>query len=141
VIMGNLYGYGPVDDPMTEDTPLAATGTKGRVRAGMWTDALAAHRAGRVRVTEARASDFYGPHAVHNAMLGERFVRPVLAGRSVHVLGDPDAPHTWSYLPDVGATLAIMGSDERAWGRRGTCRAHHRCPSALWSVRPACSCR
>src|SRR5262245_7778511 len=46
VIMGNLYGYGPVDRPMTEDLPLAATGSKGRVRARMWLDALARHEAG-----------------------------------------------------------------------------------------------
>jgi len=39
----NLYGYGPVSAPMTEATPLAATGTKGRVRVQMWRDALAAH--------------------------------------------------------------------------------------------------
>src|SRR6266536_1896491 len=57
----NLYGYGPVDGPMTEDTPLASTGRKGRVRTRMWLDALAAHDAGRVRATEARASDFIGP--------------------------------------------------------------------------------
>ena len=29
VTMGNLYGYGPVDAPMTEDTSLAAHGTRG----------------------------------------------------------------------------------------------------------------
>src|SRR5664279_4876541 len=64
VIMGNLYGYGPVDHPIREDDPLAATGTKGRVRVAMWEEALAAHLAGRVRVTEARASDFFGPGVV-----------------------------------------------------------------------------
>jgi len=83
----------------------------------MWADALAAHLAGRVRATEARASDFYGPHATRNAMLGERFVAPVLAGRPASVLGDPDVPHTWSYLPDVAAALAVLGTDERALGR------------------------
>jgi nucleoside-diphosphate-sugar epimerase len=117
VTMSNLYGYGPVHAPMTEDTPLAATGRKGRVRARMWTDALAAHRAGRARVTEARASDFYGPHATANAMIGERFVPRVLAGRPVPVLGDPDAAHSWTYLPDVAAALVVLGTDERAWGR------------------------
>jgi len=49
VTMGNLYGYGPVDHALREDDPLAATGTKGRVRVAMWEEALAAHRAGRVR--------------------------------------------------------------------------------------------
>jgi nucleoside-diphosphate-sugar epimerase len=117
VTMGNLYGYGPVDTAMTEDTPLAATGSKGRVRAAMWTDALAAHRAGRLRATEARASDFFGPGATRHAMIGERFVPPVLAGKPVYVLGNPDAPHTWSYLSDVAAAMVILGTDERAWGK------------------------
>src|SRR5215204_1636773 len=58
VIMGNLYGYGPVDGPITERTPLAATHPKLRLRADMWRAAVAAHEAGRLRVTEARASDY-----------------------------------------------------------------------------------
>src|SRR5207247_18674 len=68
VTLSNLYGYGPrvpggYDDahPITEATPLAATGRKGRVRARVWQDALAAHQAGRVRVAEVRAADFIGP--------------------------------------------------------------------------------
>ena len=68
VTLSNLYGYGPrvpggYDEahPMTEATPLAATGRKGRVRARVWQDALAAHQAGRVRVAEVRAADFVGP--------------------------------------------------------------------------------
>ena len=116
VTMGNLYGYGPVDHPMTEDDPLASTGTKGRIRAAMWEDALAAHRAGRVRVTEARASDFYGPGVVETSDFG-RNVDRLLAGRKVRVLGDPDMPHSWTYVPDVGRTLAALGTDQRAWGR------------------------
>jgi len=115
VTMGNLYGYGPVDHPLREDDPLAATGTKGRVRAAMWEEALAAHRAGRVRVTEARASDFFGP-GVDTSHFG-RLVGRLLAGRKVRVLGDPDAPHSWTYVPDVGRTLAVLGTDERACGR------------------------
>ena len=115
VIMGNLYGYGPVDHPLREDDPLAATGTKGRVRTAMWEEALAAHRAGRVRVTEARASDFFGP-GVDTSHFG-RVVDRLLAGKKVRVLGDPDAPHSWTYVPDVGRTLALLGTDGRAWGR------------------------
>jgi hypothetical protein len=56
VMLGNLYGYGPVDAPMTEDLPMAPNTVKGRIRAQVWQEAIAAHRAGRVRVTEVRAS-------------------------------------------------------------------------------------
>lgn len=117
VTMSNLYGYGPVDRPMTEDLPLSAPGTKGHVRARMWRQALAAHEAGRVRATEARASDFVGPLVTEGGHLGERVVPRVLAGKGVRVLGDPDAPHTWTDVRDVARTLAVLGRDERAWGR------------------------
>jgi nucleoside-diphosphate-sugar epimerase len=116
VTMSNLYGYGPMDRPVREDDPLASAGTKGRVRAQMWHQARAAHEAGRIRATEARASDFWGP-GVTGAHLAERVVPKVLAGKRVSVLGDPDAPHSWSYIDDVAATLAALATDERAWGR------------------------
>ncbi|MCU0311772.1 MAG: NAD-dependent epimerase/dehydratase family protein [Acidimicrobiales bacterium] len=117
VTMSNLYAYGPGSaQPMTEELPLAAIGTKGRVRARMWQDALAAHEAGRVRVTEARASDFIGPGVVDAAM-GERVVPMVLAGKRVRTIGDPDAAHSWTSTDDVARTLAVLGTDERALGR------------------------
>ena len=47
--VNNLYGYGEVDWPITDATPLAAAHPKLRVRADMWREALAAHRAGRRR--------------------------------------------------------------------------------------------
>ncbi|MCG5444648.1 NAD-dependent epimerase/dehydratase family protein [Micromonospora sp. NIE79] len=112
--VGNLYGYGPVGGPMTEQTPLAATGTKGRVRNRMWADALAAHRAGRARVTEVRGSDYFGVGGTSLAMM----VLPrVLAGQRVFLPVDWDAPHTWTYIPDVARTLVAAATDPRAWGR------------------------
>jgi nucleoside-diphosphate-sugar epimerase len=117
VTMSNLYGYGRPAGPMTPESPLAATDVKGRVRIRMWTDALAAHAAGRVRVTEARAADFVGPQVpAGHSHLGRQL--PALrAGRRAWVIGDPDAPRSWAYLPDVARTLATLGTDERALGR------------------------
>ncbi len=116
VTMSNLYGYGPVDHPLRTDDPLAATFTNGRIRASMWRDAEAAHTAGRVRATEARASDFFGPGTGATSHLGRALPR-LLRGRPVRVLGDPDQPHSWTYVPDVGRTLAVLGTDGRAWGQ------------------------
>ena len=117
VVMGNLYVYGPVDRPMTEDLPLAAPGTKGRVRVAMWEQALARHRAGTVRMTEARASDFVGPRVVAGGYLGERAVPRLLAGKAVQHIASPDQPHSWTSVDDVARTLEVLGADERAWGR------------------------
>jgi nucleoside-diphosphate-sugar epimerase len=116
VTMSNLYGYGPVSHPMTEHDPQAATGPKGRTRAAVWAQALAAHLAGRVRVTEARASDFFGPGVRGQSPIGQRSIPRLLDGRTISVLGDPDVPHSWTYLPDIAAALVTLGTDERAWG-------------------------
>jgi nucleoside-diphosphate-sugar epimerase len=117
VTMSNLYGYGRPTGPMTPETPLAATDVKGRVRIRMWADALAAHEAGRVRVTEARAADFVGPQvpADHSHLV--RQLPAIRRGRRAWVVGEPDAKRSWAYLPDVAATLATLGTDERALGR------------------------
>lgn len=118
VTMGNLYGYGPVDGPITEAHPLAATGEKGRVRNRMWADALAAHEAGRARVTEARASDFYGPGPVDTSHLGVYFTPRLLAEKRPWVMqGALEAPHAWTFVPDVARTLVTLATDDRAWGR------------------------
>jgi nucleoside-diphosphate-sugar epimerase len=126
VTLSNLYGYGPAarslgagayDEahPMTEATPLAATGSKGRIRARVWQDALAAHQAGRVRATEVRPADFVGPGA--QSALGERVLQRIRRGRGVSVLGRADQPHTWSFTGDAARMLVVAGTDARAWGR------------------------
>jgi nucleoside-diphosphate-sugar epimerase len=116
VLISNLYAYGPVDHPMLETDPLNATGAKGRVRAQIWKEALAAHEQGRVRATELRSSDYYGPRVVLSQM-GERVVPKVLAGKPVRVVGACDVPHTWTYINDVARAVVTIGSDDRAWGR------------------------
>jgi nucleoside-diphosphate-sugar epimerase len=115
VMLGNTYGFGPVDGPMAEDLPMAPNTVKGRVRAQMWLDAIAAHEAGRVRVTEVRASDFLGAGAL--SLYALMAVPPVLAGQPVSFPADLDAPHSWSYTGDVARTLVAAGKDDRAWGR------------------------
>lgn len=115
VTANNVYGYGPVDVPMTEDLPFDPPTVKGRVRAQMWHDALAAHTAGRIRATEARASDYLGPGAA--SMFTLMVLPRVLAGKRAKVPADLDAPHSWSYPGDVARTLVALAGDERAWGR------------------------
>jgi nucleoside-diphosphate-sugar epimerase len=117
VVMGSLYGYGRPSGPLTAASPLAATDVKGRLKARLWEDALAARAAGRVRVTEARASDFVGPTVPAPQSHLMRQLDTLRKGRRAWVIGDPDAPHSWSYVPDVAATLVALGADPRAEGR------------------------
>lgn len=117
VTLSNLYGYGRVGRAICEDDALAATSAKGQVRAAMWHAAKAAHDAGAVRATEVRASDYFGPGITTTGVLGARVVPKVLDHDTISLLGDLDAPHSWSYVGDVAGALEIVGRDERAWGR------------------------
>lgn len=115
VTMSNLYGYGAVDEPMREDTPFRPTTVKGWIRARMWRDAKELHDAGRIRATEARASDYVGAGPM--SVLDTVVLSKIATGGRPIWLGDPDAPHSWTYTADAGQTMAALGTDERAWGR------------------------
>jgi nucleoside-diphosphate-sugar epimerase len=117
VTFENVYGYGPTGGrPLTEDLPLAATSSKGRTRAAMTAELLAAAESGRVRMTIGRASDFFGA-GVTESTLGSRVFGNALAGRRADFIGDPDLLHTYSYVPDIAAGLIALGSDDRAIGQ------------------------
>jgi nucleoside-diphosphate-sugar epimerase len=116
VSLENVYGYGPTGGkPMTEDSPLVATSGKGRTRASMTRELFAAADAGRVRIAIGRASDFFGAGATETT-LGERVFANTLAGKRADLIGNPDLPHTYSYVPDIAAGLVTLATDERAFG-------------------------
>jgi nucleoside-diphosphate-sugar epimerase len=118
VSLENLYGDGPTGGrPMTEDLPLAATTVEGQTRAAMTAELLAAADAGRVRIAIGRASDFFGAGVTQGSTLGERVFGNALAGRRAGFIGNPDLPHTYSYVPDIAAGLATLGTDARAAGQ------------------------
>jgi nucleoside-diphosphate-sugar epimerase len=117
VAMENLYMYGPTDGhPLTEDLPHAPNTRKGTVRARMSEELMEAHSSGRVRVVIGRASDFFGPRVLASAA-GEQVVGRAVEGKSAQVAGDPDQPHTYTYAPDIGKGLAILGEHEEALGQ------------------------
>ncbi|MYS85537.1 NAD-dependent epimerase/dehydratase family protein [Embleya scabrispora] len=115
VFADNLYMYGPVSAPMTEDMPYAAGFPKGRVRAGMARSLLAAHEAGELRVALGRASDYYGPRGV-NSTVGETVFGAAVQGKVARWVGPLDQPHSFSYLPDFAKGLVVLGEDARADG-------------------------
>lgn len=117
VVMENLYMYGPTGgQPLTEDLPYAAAFDKGIARARMAEAVLDAHRSGKVRAVSARAADFFGPRVLESA-LGERVFARALAGRAVQVMGNIDLPHTYTYMPDIGKALVILGERDEALGQ------------------------
>ena len=110
VVLDNLYALGRTGGrPMTEDTPPNPCSRKGAIRARLHEDLMAAARRAEVRVAVGRASDFYGPGAGEGSHVGERLLRPALAGKAGQVVVNPDTPHTYHFTRDVAAGLATLG--------------------------------
>jgi nucleoside-diphosphate-sugar epimerase len=100
---------------MTEDFPMAPNSVKGELRAQAWQEAVAAHDAGRARVTEVRASDFLGRGAHSN--FGIMVAPKVVAGKTALFPADLDAEHSWTGTADAARALIAVNEDDRAWGR------------------------
>jgi nucleoside-diphosphate-sugar epimerase len=117
VSMENVYMYGrPAGAPLTEDRAYEAHTKKGQLRGRMALELLAAHEAGRVQVAIGRASDYFGPRGGAQSNLGDRVFPAAVAGRTATVLGDPDQPHTYTYIPDIGEGLTVLGEHPDAPG-------------------------
>ena len=117
VSMENVYMYGrPAGRPLTETRDYAAHTKKGKLRGQMARELLAAHKAGRVQVAIGRASDYFGPRGGAQSNLGDRVFPAVIANSTARVLGDPDQPHTYTYIPDIGEGLAVLGEHPDAPG-------------------------
>ncbi|HZD71237.1 MAG TPA: NAD-dependent epimerase/dehydratase family protein [Actinomycetes bacterium] len=115
VYADNLYTYGPVQRPLTEDLPARATTKKGRARTLMAQRLLAAHRAGTLQVAIARSSDYYGPGGA-NSFVGDILFGAAATGKRARWLGRLDVPHSLNYLPDVARALATLGARPEALG-------------------------
>ncbi len=108
----SLYSYGPVEEPMTEDTPRTATRGKLGIRAELLRG-RAAHATPTVSVI---ASDFYGP-LVRTSHAGERLVPSLLAGKRVALVGSLKQPHSFTYVPDLARAMITAALTPALWGR------------------------
>ncbi|MFD1055080.1 Rossmann-fold NAD(P)-binding domain-containing protein [Terrabacter terrigena] len=131
VIIGNLYGYGRVAAPMREGDPMRPAGHKGALRADMWTEALARHDAGRLRATELRSSDYFGPGTTpRTSYLCDVVLDALLAGRPPFVpIGRAEPRTRGPTSPTWAPSLPASRRATTRRGRRGTCRPRLRAPS------------
>ncbi|NJS40357.1 MAG: NAD-dependent epimerase/dehydratase family protein [Rhodobacteraceae bacterium] len=111
----NLYAYG-VAGRLHEGLPLAATTRKGSTRAALSRRLFEAYTGGELRTVSPAARDFFGP-GVRVSAIGERLWPALLKGKPVDWFGNPDLPHSLTYVPDFARALVRLGAEERAWGR------------------------
>ena len=115
VYLDNVYAYGEVDGPMTEQTAIRPTSKKGRIRAEAIAMLQTAQAERGLAITIGRCADFYGPGAT-TSMVNSFVINKAAAGKRCTWMLDADLPHSLSYTPDVGEALAVLGTDSSARG-------------------------
>lgn len=106
----SLYSYDRPGEVMTEQSSRSASGGKRGVR----TVLLQQREASATATVSVVASDFYGPRVL-TAHAGERIVPRVLAGKIIRPLGNPDLPHSFTYVPDLAAAMIAAAGREELW--------------------------
>lgn len=116
VFFDNVYSYGLVRGPMTEETPFNPNSKKGELRAKIATMLLDEIKAGNLQGMIVRAADFYGPGAelsLTYSTVTERFKNK----KGAQWIGNPKSVHTFTYTPDAGRTVAILANTPSAYNQ------------------------
>lgn len=116
VFFDNVYAYGRVDGPMTEETPYNPCSKKGEVRARIATMFMDDVRRGYIRGMIVRAADFYGPGAALS-LTHSTVTERLKAGKTPQWVGNARAVHAFTYTPDAGRTLALLANTPDAYGQ------------------------
>lgn len=118
IFFDNVYCYGLVNGAMTENTFYNPTSVKGEIRAKIATELMDEVKAGNIRASIARGADFYGTHDVKGVM-DVMLLDKLKKGQKPQWLGNADMLHNFSYIPDMGKGMYLLGqnpdSDNQIW--------------------------
>ena len=113
----NVYMYGNVRGPMTEETPVSPCSRKGEIRARVADLLLSAAGRGDLRALIARSADFYGPYARGSSVPMLLVIGRMADGKKAQWLANAHARHSLTYTLDCGKALALLSKSENAYGQ------------------------
>lgn len=113
IFFDNVYMYGLVNGPMLETTPYNPNSVKGEVRARIATQLMDEVKAGNIQATIARAADFYGTDSM-NSFLDMMVLDKYARGQSAQWIGNPKVIHNFTYIPDTGKAMYLLGQSPEA---------------------------
>lgn len=108
IFFDNIYMYGLVNGPITEDTPYNPASVKGEVRAAIAQKLMDEVKASNIDATIARGADFYGMENM-NAFLDLMVISKFAKGQRAQWIGDVNKLHNFSYIPDMGKAMYLLG--------------------------------
>ncbi|HSE39880.1 MAG TPA: NAD-dependent epimerase/dehydratase family protein [Acidobacteriota bacterium] len=116
IFFDNVYMYGKVYGPMTEETPYRPVSRKGEIRAQIATMLLDEIRAGKITAMIARSADFYGPNVkngIYNILIFEKFAK----GEKGAWFANDSVRHSFTFTPDTSKSLIVLAESEQAWNQ------------------------
>jgi nucleoside-diphosphate-sugar epimerase len=116
IFLDNVYMYGTVSGPMTEETPFNPCSKKGEIRAKIATMLINEWKSGALAAMIARSADFYGPGA-QNAVPNLLVFQPLARNRKASWLVNDAVPHSFTYTPDVAQSLMRLAGQPNAWNQ------------------------
>jgi nucleoside-diphosphate-sugar epimerase len=111
VVLDALYLYATHEGPLSPETRQESATEKGKIRKNVADMCSKAQRAGTLRATTLRASDFWGPE-LSSALLTREGILALRSGKRPMLIGNPDAPHAFSHRDDVVAALIALAFAE-----------------------------
>lgn len=113
----NVYMYGLVDGPMTEDTPYNPVSKKGELRAGIADKIMSSVRKGELMASIVRSADFYGPAADRTGIPNFAVINKLAKGQKALVLGRDDMPHSYTFVPDAVKAMYLLAEDPSSFNQ------------------------
>jgi nucleoside-diphosphate-sugar epimerase len=116
VFFDNVYMYGKVNGPMTEETRDAPISKKGEIRARIAANLMNEAKAGNLTALIARSADFYGPGAAHG-MPNALVFTPFAKGSTASWVVNDAVPHSFTFTRDAARGVAMLAESETAWNQ------------------------
>lgn len=114
IFFDNVYMYGLVNGPMTEETPYKPTSEKGEVRAKIASQLMEEVKAGNIKASIARSADFYGATDSGNSFFDTMVLDKLSKKKSAQWLGDPECLHSFTYVPDAAKGMFLLGQNQKS---------------------------
>lgn len=114
IFFDNVYMYGRVNGPMTEDTPFNPISKKGEVRAKIASRLISEMKAGNITAIIARAADFYGPYTEKSGVPFILVIQKLAQGKKAQWLANAKIKHSFTYTGDCGKALSLLATTDDA---------------------------
>jgi nucleoside-diphosphate-sugar epimerase len=117
IFFDNIYSYGKVDGPMTEETPYKPCSKKGELRAKLNHYLEDEMKKGNIKAIIARAADFYGPYSEKTSVPFILGIQNLAKGKKAQWLVDTKPKHSYTYTMDCAKALYLLATTESAWNQ------------------------